>query len=187
MDRSEARRAAEAGRYFLRSPRLGFRSWTAADLEKARALWGDDRVTRLIGGPFTDQEIRERLALEIANGETAGIQYWPIFRLVDDTFVGCCGFRPHPTTGAIELGFHLLSEHWGQGYAGEAARAAIDHAFASLGTATIHAGHHPENVRSGVLLERLGFRRIGEELYPPTGRLNPAYRLHREDFGKRAP
>ena len=169
-------------RYFLRSTRLGLRPWTPADLGMAQGLWGDARVTRLVGGPFTDDEIRERLALEIANRETLGIQYWPAFRLEDDAFVGCCGFRPHPAPGALELGFHLLPEHWGQGYAGEAASIAIAHAFANLGSAAVYAGHHPENDRSRALLERLGFRRIGEELYPPTGRLHPMYRIDREDY-----
>ncbi|HJR52711.1 MAG TPA: GNAT family N-acetyltransferase [Gemmatimonadota bacterium] len=187
MNSSEARRTPETGGYFLRSVRLGFRAWTPADLEQARALWGDDRVTRLIGGPFSDEEIRERLAAEIANGGTLGIQYWPIFRLDDGAFVGCCGFRPHPATGGFELGFHLLPEHWGRGYAAEAARSAIDYAFASLGAETIHAGHHPENTRSGALLERLGLRRIGEELYPPTGRFHPTYRFDRENYDKRVP
>ena len=170
-------------RYFLRSARLGFRVWTPADLEMARALWGDDRVTQRIGGPFTDEAIRERLALEIGNGAT-GVQYWPIFRLEDDTFVGCCGFRPHLGTGGLELGFHLLPEHWGRGYGREAARAAMDYAFGRLGAATICAGHHPENLRSGALLERLGFRRVGEELYPPTGRLHPTYRIDRGEYGE---
>lgn len=168
--------------YFLRSARLGLRTWTPADLGIVQRLWGDARVTRLIGGPFTDREIRERLALEIANGETLGIQYWPAFRLEDDAFVGCCGFRPHPAPGALELGFHLLPEHWGRGFAGEAARLALAHAFASLGAPAVYAGHHPENDRSRALLERLGFQRIGEELYPPTGRLHPTYGLDRESF-----
>lgn len=174
----------EEGRYFLRSLRLGFRAWMPADLGMATTLWGDVRVTRLIGGPFTNEEVAERLALEIENGETLGLQYWPIFRLEDDAFVGCCGFRPHPAAGALELGFHLLPEHWGRGYAGEAARAAIGHAFASLGAVAVYAGHHPENERSAALLERLGFRRIGEELYPPTGRLHPSYRIDRESIAR---
>lgn len=173
-----------ASPYFLRSARVGFRSWTPADLPQAQTLWGDARVTRLIGGPFPDVEIRERFAQEIANGETLGLQYWPIFRLEDDAFIGCCGFRPHPV--GLELGFHLLPEHWGHGYAGEAARAAIAHAFADLGTDGLCAGHHPENRRSAALLERLGFRRTGEELYPPTGLLHPTYRLDRRDYEDRA-
>jgi hypothetical protein len=41
-----------------RTPRLELRSWRAADLPLAEQLWGDARVTALIGGPFTRAQIR---------------------------------------------------------------------------------------------------------------------------------
>lgn len=103
--------------YFMRSERVGFGIWSPADLELAIALWGDARVTGLIGGPFTKQQVRERLELEISTQESAGFQYWPIFRLRDDVHLGCCGLRRSPGDDALEIGFHLLFEHWGQGYA----------------------------------------------------------------------
>ena len=168
--------------YFMRSERVGFGIWSPADLELAIALWGDVRVTGLIGGPFTKQQVRERLELEISTQESAGFQYWPIFRLRDDDHLGCCGLRRSPGDEALEIGFHLLFEHWGQGYASEAARAVVDHAFGALGVEELVAGHHPKNRVSGRLLERLGFRHVSEELYAPTGLLHPSYRLTREQF-----
>ena len=69
--------------YFLKTERLGFSKWTANDTELAFGLWGDPEVTKLIcaNGSFTDQEVRDRLATEIRNGEVYGVQYWPIFEL----------------------------------------------------------------------------------------------------------
>ncbi|HEY0552670.1 MAG TPA: hypothetical protein VGG20_00270, partial [Thermoanaerobaculia bacterium] len=58
--------------YFLRSERLGFRSWSAGDFELAWGLWGDPEVTRLMGGPFSEQYVRERLAREIATLGSVG-------------------------------------------------------------------------------------------------------------------
>lgn len=163
--------------YFLRSPRLGFGVWSMDDLALALALWGDPRVTRLIGGPFSEEQVRARLAREVETQKTHHIQYWPLFRLSDHAPVGCCGLRPHPEEGVLELGFHLRPEHWGQGYAQEAARAAIAHVFGTLGVRALLAGHHPENADSKKLLERLGFKRVGEEHYPATGLRHLAYRL----------
>jgi hypothetical protein len=47
--------------YFLRASRLGFRHWALGDLPLAASLWGDPEVTRLIGGPFTPDQVEERL------------------------------------------------------------------------------------------------------------------------------
>ena len=47
--------------WFMKTNRLGFRAWTEGDFELAWALWGDARVTRLIGGPFNATQVRERV------------------------------------------------------------------------------------------------------------------------------
>lgn len=167
--------------FFLRSRRLGFRTWTPADLPLALRLWGDEQVTRWIGGPFGEGQVRARLAEEMATQERRGVQYWPMFRLEDDIHVGCGGLRPYgQEPEVLEIGFHVHAEHWGQGYASEAARAVIAHAFSGLGARALFAGHHPRNLSSGRLLQRLGFQPVGEEYYPPTGLLHPSYRLTRE-------
>lgn len=142
------------------------------------ALWGDIRVTRLIGGPFSEREVRERLAKEIELKNELGVQYWPVFLLVDGEFVGCCGLRPYRLEERIcELGFHFRPVHWGKGFAVEAAGAVIAHAFESTGARGLFAGHHPENLASARVLEKLGFQFTHEELYAPTGRMHRCYIL----------
>ncbi len=164
--------------YFLRTPRLGFRTWMGADLDLALGLWGDAEVTRLIGGPFSPERVRQRLAQEIANQAAYGIQYWPIFLLTSAEHVGCCGLRPYPSEPCVyELGFHLRKMYWGQGLAVEAARAAIEYAFTTLGAAGLFAGHHPANEASRRVLIKLGFCYAHDEFYPPTGLRHPSYRL----------
>lgn len=160
------------------TPRLFFRAWTEADLELALALWGDPVVTEWIGGPFSETAVRERLARESSILVVHGIQYWPIFLRSSGEHVGCCGLRPYrPDQRIHELGFHLRREHWGQGYATEAARAAIRYAFDALRATALFAGHHPRNTTSRRLLEKLGFRYTHSELYPPTGLEHPSYLL----------
>lgn len=164
--------------YFLETPRLGFRPWSQEDLPLAEALWGDPRVTKLVGGPFSPAQVGEKLREEVARQEQHGIQYWPIFLRNGGEFVGCAGLRPYkPAEGIPELGFHLLPGFWGKGLAEEAARAVIRHAFVTLGSKAIFAGHHQENHASRHILEKLGFTFIGQEFYPPTGLMHPAYLL----------
>src|SRR5215813_6985824 len=61
--------------------RLSFRTWREDDFPLAVALWGDPRVTAFIGGPFSEEEIRQRLEREMALQHDHGLQYWPIFLL----------------------------------------------------------------------------------------------------------
>lgn len=164
--------------YFLTTPRLGFRLWSLDDLPLALALWGDSNVTRLIGGPFSEKEIQARLSREIASMQAQGIQYWPAFLLADGDFAGCCGLRPYkPKEKICELGFHFRPVYWGKGLAMESAQAVIKHASESVRPAGLFAGHHPENLASQKVLEKLGFVFTHEELYAPTDRMHRCYFL----------
>jgi RimJ/RimL family protein N-acetyltransferase len=166
--------------YFLKSARLGFRCWSKDDLPLAIALWGDAKVTALIGGPFNARQVEERLIREIECLAIHKVQYWPIFLLSNGEHAGCAGLRPDCAGEQVyELGFHLRSEFWGRGLAEEAGRAVISHAFDALGAKALFAGHHPENRASRRVLEKLGFRMTHEELYPPTGLMHPSYWLER--------
>jgi RimJ/RimL family protein N-acetyltransferase len=66
---------------------------------------------------------------------------------------------------AFNLGYVFNFDYHGQGYATEACRAAIEHAFDQLGTATIVTGTAAANLPSHRLLARLGFREIGNGMY----------------------
>lgn len=141
-------------------------------------LWGDAKVSALIGGPFRADEVRARLDREIELRTAYGVQYWPIFLLQSDELAGCAGLRPYWAEEQIfEMGVHLRPENWGQGLAQEAGRAVIALAFETLGAKALFAGHHPANAASRRLIEKLGFRFTHEELYPPTGLKHPSYLL----------
>jgi len=166
--------------YFLKSPRLGFRTWSAGDFQLARILWGNLEVSKSLGGPFSESQIHERLAREISLQSAHNLQYWPVFLRTNDEFVGCCGLHPYDLEKQIfELGYHLCPQFWGKGLATEAAQSVISHAFGTLGVNHLFAGHHPDNAVSKRILEKLGFRYTHDEIYPPTGLLNPSYRLAR--------
>lgn len=174
--------------YFLESARLGFRVWTEQDFSLARDLWGDPQVTALTGGPLGESRLRQRLALEIANQQRYGIQYWPIFLKDRGDHVGCCGLRPYATEiGVFEFGLHLRPAFWAQGLGREAAHAVVGHAFAIPAISGLHAGHHPDNRASRRILETLGFRYLRDEYYPPTGLMEPCYELRKPGMAASAP
>lgn len=167
--------------YFLTSARLGFRCWREDDLPLAIELWSDAEVTALIGGPFMPEQVGVRLAKEIAQMRDFHVQYWPVFLLNADRFVGCAGLRPYRVDQRVyELGFHLCRRFWGQGLAKEAALAVTDYGFDTLGADAMFAGHHPANAASRGLLLKLGFVHTHEEFYEPTGLMHPSYLLRRQ-------
>jgi RimJ/RimL family protein N-acetyltransferase len=158
--------------------RLTFRPWTEADLPLARELFGEPRVTALVGGPFDESGIAARLAFELGNQRDHGIAYWPV--LLGGREVGSCGLKPRdPARRVHELGFYFLPAYWGQGLAPEAGASVVAFAFDVLGCAGLFAGHHPENHGSRRALDKLGFRYVHHELYPPTGLQHPCYELPR--------
>ena len=182
-------RAGRGGRstgfYFLTSARLGFREWNGKDLPFALKLWGDPNVTRLIDarGHLTEEQVKDRLAQEISTMQAHGVQYWPLFLLTDNEFVGCCGLRPYkPSEAIFEMGVHLCTSHWGKGYATEAGRTVMKHAFSALRANGLFAGHHPMNIASQSLLRKLGFCFTHNEHYEPTGLKHPSYLITAEEF-----
>jgi ribosomal-protein-alanine N-acetyltransferase len=159
--------------------RLAFRLWRDDDFPLAWSLFGEPRVTALVGGPFDAPAVRARLAAEIDNQRAHGIQYWPIaLRDGERDFVGCCGLKPR-APNVHELGFYIVPARWRQGFALEAARSAIAYAFDALGVGELFAGHHPDNDGSRHVLAALGFRYTHDELYPPTRTMHPGYALRR--------
>lgn len=164
----------------MTSARLGFRQWRAEDFPLAKGLWGDPAVTRLIDvrGQLTDDQVRQKLQQELQSGAQFGIQYWPIFLLSTGDHIGCCGLRPYNLDQKIyEIGFHIRSQKWGQGFATEAAQRVITYAFTVLEAQALFAGHNPRNTNSRKLLLKLGFHYTHDEFYEPTGLNHPSYLL----------
>jgi ribosomal-protein-alanine N-acetyltransferase len=78
-------------------------------------------------------------------------------------FIGFVGlavpvFQLH-FTPCVEIGWRLAAEHWGRGYATEAARAALDFAFGPLNLSEVVSFTVPAHARSRAVMERLGMRR----------------------------
>lgn len=164
--------------FFLTTKRIGFSEWREDDIPLAELLWGEPAVTRFLcaNGIFSADDIAERLKKEIDNNSKYQLQYWPIFEIASGELIGRCGLRPYDS-GKYEIGFHLRSKFWRQGYAAEAANAVIEYAFAVLKAEGLFAGHNPQNTASAKVLRKLGFRYIGDKFYEPTGLYHPSYEL----------
>ena len=97
-----------------------------------------------------------------------------------------------PFTPCVEIGWRLAFEHWGRGYATEAASAVVAHAFGPLGLSEIVAFTNPANLRSRRVMDRLGMTRSTADDFDHPGlpeghpqRPHVLYRLSRADWLQR--
>ncbi len=167
-------------KYFLQTNRLFFRRWNEDDYPLAKELWGDLKVTKLFDrkGILSEKDVKEKLLSEIENDIKFGVQYWPIFNLESGEFIGACGLRTYNIReGIYEIGFHICSKNWGEGYATEAVKGVVKYAFDHLKVKGLFAGHNPKNIASKILLIKLGFEYTHDEFYEPTKLMHPSYLL----------
>src|SRR5262249_52852501 len=84
-------------------------------------------------------------------------------------FVGLDEPGPHvPVAPCVEIGWRLAAEHWGRGYASEAARAVLRAGFERLGLHEIVSFTATGNRRSRAVMERIGLRFTGETFEHPS-------------------
>jgi RimJ/RimL family protein N-acetyltransferase len=144
----------------LRTDRLLLRQWRESDLEPWAEFSADPEVMRHFPSTHT-REQSEALARDLFYGiEERGWGLWAVEVIGDAPFIGFVGlsvpgFEAH-FTPAVEVGWRLGREHWGHGYATEAARASLAFGFDELGLEEIVAMTTVENLRSRRVMERLG-------------------------------
>ena len=151
----------------LETKRLVLRKWTNADCEALFEILQDAEVVRDIddGKPFSLEKTREFLdAMEKADRQN-GFARWKVVEKASGEIAGSCGFGHLPETGEIELGYLFARKHWGKGFAGEIAEAAVSYGFNNLGFREIIALTAPENIVSQKVLKKIGFEKRGLEVY----------------------
>ena len=152
---------AWAGHTVLITPRLLLRTWRRADLPAFAALNVDPEVVEFLGGeplPADESDGIAAYAEELWAAEGLGLL--AVERRADGAFLGFTGLHRlwdwYPDD--IEVAWRFAREHWGHGYATEAAQAWLAHGFATRGLDRIISvtDREPPNVRSIAVMRRLG-------------------------------
>jgi RimJ/RimL family protein N-acetyltransferase len=97
-----------------------------------------------------------------------------------------------PFTPAVEVGWRLARWAWGNGYATEAATAALDFGFSRAALDEVVSFTSFQNIRSQAVMQRLGMTRDPTDDFeppriPPGHRLRPhvLYRISRQQWTAR--
>jgi RimJ/RimL family protein N-acetyltransferase len=136
--------------------RLRLTPFCRDDIPFLHRLWTDPGVRRFL---WDDRVISIDEAADVVEASETSFRerdfgFWTVVR--DDEPIGFVGFREFPPS--IELLYALLPQHWGQGLATEASRAALDFVFKRCPFTEVYAGTDPPNAASLRVIERLGMR-----------------------------
>jgi RimJ/RimL family protein N-acetyltransferase len=148
-----ASQPAFATRRLLLAPR------TSADNDSCLEMDSDPEVIRFIAVPWTDAaEHKAFIAARTRGPYPHGQGYWTVRqKSAPARFLGWILLMPRDAVGPeIEIGWRFRRDAWGAGFATEAARAILDHAFGALGLAEVVADIHAKNARSVRVAENIG-------------------------------
>jgi RimJ/RimL family protein N-acetyltransferase len=138
------------------------RRWRTEDLDAFAAINADPAVMEHFPGTLTREQTGEMIDRLEAGFEHDGYGFWAVEISATGSLAGFVGLSP--VSGemqfgpAVEVGWRLGRERWGQGIAREAAEAVLSHGFGPLGLGEIVAYTTVGNLRSRRLMERLGMR-----------------------------
>jgi len=151
----------------LETARLILRPPAQEDLDGWAGMMADPEAAKFIGGVMGRAQSWRMMATMAGSWAIEGFGMFSLVEKATGRWVGRIGpWRPEEWPGT-EVGWGLHPSAWGQGYAVEAATAAIDWAFAELGwTEVIHC-IDPGNTPSQRVAQRLGSRLLREGRMPP--------------------
>lgn len=145
----------------IETPRLILRTVTMDDVDAVAQRWNLD------GAPLTREEAEKRVARMLENhakNRRGKIHHLclAIIRKETGEITGWCGLDhmdrgwPNPA-----LFYMIHKEHWGQGYATEAARALVDFVFREMEIPVIDSACLADNIASKRVMEKIGMRYVG--------------------------
>lgn len=181
----------------LETSRLVLTGWRPEDATAAVEIFGDEDVTRWLSpavdpvGSTSDMSTVLEGWMKEDEAADPPVGHWAVRRRSDQTLLGSITLRRMPPVDEdLELAWQFAPEHWGQGYATEAAAAVARWAF-DRSAHELFAVMRPANQRAKKLAERLGMQWVGEtskyyHLRLQVYRLRPPDLLDATEAGEKA-
>ena len=145
-------RTVETTRLLLRQP-------NALDLEPFVEIHEDPEVMRymkVVGTTSGRVASWRLLALLIGHWHLRGYGQWTVVERATEEIIGRVGLWNPEGWPGLEVGWVIRRSRWGNGYASEAARVAVDFAFTTVGADEVISVIRPDNARSIRVAEKIG-------------------------------
>ncbi|MGB0933449.1 MAG: GNAT family N-acetyltransferase [Lishizhenia sp.] len=162
--------------YVFISERLGFRTWTNADLDQFSALNANELVMRYFPKTLTRNESLHFLDRLIGHQEKHNYCYFATEILETGEFIGFIGlaYQTYATdfTPATDIGWRLKPSAWNKGYATEGAKTVLNYAFNKLNLDHVIATCTIQNKNSENVMRKIGMTKMGEFMHPNLKRFS---------------
>lgn len=149
---------------WLQSLRIDLREFTRDDFDDLFRLDSDPRVMKYINGgkPSTRKDVEAALS-RVARYYRSwyGLGVWRASRRDNGEFIGWYSLKYTPPTCDVEVGYRLLRDAWGLGFATEGATELVRYGFEDLGLDKIIGVTHPGNRVSQRVLMKAGLKDAG--------------------------
>lgn len=160
----------------IETERLHLRSWRDKDVAAYHRACNTPSVMRWLGGVQSAQELRNDVHYFMAEEARHGHTFWIVERKADKAFLGFCGFvripdLDSPSRGQLEIGWRIREDVWRNGYAFEAASAALRYAFTALNPKVLVSRAATGNSASVGLMRKLGLKYDPSLDYVPEGEI----------------
>lgn len=166
----------------LATERLRLRQWRETDRAPFAEMSADPVVMEFYPAPSTREESDAAIDRWRAQIADQGWSNWAVEIAQSREFIGFVGLtvprRVLPFSPCVEIGWRLARPYWGQGYATEAARAALAFGFDTLALDEIVSFTALVNRRSRAVMERIGMTDAGEDFEHPAVPEGHALRPH---------
>jgi ribosomal-protein-alanine N-acetyltransferase len=142
----------------LETSRLILREFRPDDADALARVISDAETMRFYPAPFDRAGVEEWINRNVRRYDKDGHGLWAMVLRASGEMIGDCGLTVQNVDGIdeIEIGYHVRRDCWGQGFAGEAARACRDFGFARLPVDRLISLIRPENVPSRRVAEKNG-------------------------------
>jgi RimJ/RimL family protein N-acetyltransferase len=157
--------------FLLTTPRLTLREFVEEDADAMFDLCRDSAVMAFVGPPpESAEEERRTIERHQQRYQNPGYSLWALRVKGSKNIIGRCGLMDLDVEGepATEVSYLLARDHWGLGYAAEAASAVLEVARDRFHLPRVVALIHPDNIASIRVAERIGLeyeRDVWEERF----------------------
>ena len=181
-----------ATKYLFSSERLGFRTWSADDLNAFYALNADALVMQHFPKTLSKEETRDYITKLQEHYETYGHCYYATEIKETGEFIGFIGlaFQDYETdfTPNVDIGWRLKKTSWGKGYATEGAKKCLDIAFENFQLQKVIATCTIQNSSSEKVMQKIGMQKMSTFKHPklahcPEIQSCLLYEISREQYG----
>ena len=150
--------------YIFTSEKLGFRNWKADDVDLLFKLNSNQEVMRYFPSAQTKEQCADFIGRMQNQFEKNKFCYFAVDLLETEEFIGFIGISEQTYeidfNPSVDIGWRVLPEYWGKGYATEGARACLRYGFETIQLEKIVSVAPSINIPSITVMKKIGMEKV---------------------------